>query len=143
MQNILVETKDIRLIPFLMSMMKETKGVKIDWKELELFLNVNLPSPLIKLCIAFDGTNINGFILAYRVVPMIVPELFVAWTHVDSKYPEVADMFQERLELWARQLKVRKISAMVHKNLKSWEKKYGFELESYIISKELDKETKS
>lgn len=136
--SIIFNTIDLRVIPEVMEMIKKTKAPGIDLKEVELFLYKNVIRSDTKLWVSFDGNKFTGFLLAYLVYPAIKPEVFVAWVYVSSQEERLGEDFMRLVERWARNLKITKISAMVHNNLKAFQTKYGFKLKYYGVEKEID-----
>ena len=76
--------------------------------------------------------------LAYIVYPFKTPEIFIGWTYTDPKERVLCKELLQRVEDWAKKIRVKKISAMVRKNLEAFNKKYGFKLDSHLVTKELE-----
>jgi len=137
-KNLIFESKDLRVIPDVMEMIKKSKIDGVDLAEMELFIRTNLGKKDIRLWISFNGDKITGFVLAYLVFPILKPEVFIAWTYIDPKEKKLGESFIRVVENWARSNGIKKISAFVRDNLKAFEEKYGFKLDYYGVSKILE-----
>jgi len=137
MENVIFQTTDKRVLPDVVEMIKKSNIKEVDVKEMAYFIYKNLGNPETRLWVSFNGEKITGFLLAYIVYPVISPEVFIAWAYVDPKEKGLAKQFHVSVENWAKSLKIKKISAIVRKNLKAFQKSFGFNLEYYTVSKEV------
>ena len=136
-KNLIFRSIDIRIIPYIMEMIRKSKVENVDLKEMEAFIYRNIAKPDTRLWIAFDGEKINGFLLAYLVYPLASPEVFIAWAYSDPKMKDIGPQLMETVEKWARYLKITKICTMVRKDVEAYQKKYNFVLDSYNMYKEI------
>jgi hypothetical protein len=135
--SMIFETVDKRVVVDIMELVKKSNKGGIDLREVELFIRSNLGNRDTKLWIAFNGDKITGFLLAYIVSPMVTPEVFIAWAYVDPKESKVGKQFHHLVEKWATSLHITKISTYVRENVEAYQRKYGFKLDYYGVSKDL------
>jgi hypothetical protein len=141
-KNLIFQSTDVKVIPEVMLMIHKSRVKGVDLEEMEAFIYRNLSKSDTRLWIAFDGTKITGFLLAYLVYPYSKPEVFIAWAYSDPWAKDVAPQLMDITERWARSLKITKICTMVRKDLSAYQKKYGFVLDSYNVYKNINLEVK-
>ena len=112
----------------------EIRGADYTPMEFLKYMMDGLNSGNTKVFVDIDDTGkLNGFIVVSIAKSMERPELFIDLAKVDSKMNGLGLELQKKVEEWAKELKINRISTLITKNEKAFCKKYGFERSSSSV----------
>jgi histone acetyltransferase (RNA polymerase elongator complex component) len=136
----IVETHDPLLLNEIAKRVKQIKGVDYTPEEFILYIVDGYADHTTKVFIAQDENDkykMKGFVVASIVKPMKDKEIFVDLSWIDSKQNGLGKDLMKRVEDWARELKIKLITAYITKGLRAFKKRYGFKKKCILISKEV------
>ncbi len=110
------------------------KVCEFDLKELSIFLSRNMDNPAV---LVLMDTGKNAFSVSSVWRDMVTPYVMIMYAWSSPKYPELSSMEMAIIKRWAKTMGMSVIRAVVRKNIKAWEKKYGFKQDGYLVKLEV------
>ncbi len=134
----ITRARTINAIPYIIEASSKVDGFQYAEEDISLYMVSRIASSSTFVLIDFDSDGkLNGLLVAELGNTLITPEIMVLICYVNPNDKKLGDVFMSRVEEWARANKVKHISAMVHRGTNGFIKKYGFEVHSQYIRKEV------
>ncbi len=99
----------------------------------------------IKVFAYIDNGEIKGFAVCSLVRGMVrkVPQVFIDLAYIKKGEPKIGDKIVERIEKYAKELKVNEITGYSQRGERAIFRKYKFDLDYTVYTKKLERQKDS
>jgi N-acetylglutamate synthase-like GNAT family acetyltransferase len=104
-------------------------------KDLLYFLQEYIETPVLRMWIAYDDDKIIGYCVA--MVSMAPGMKGLILLRMYAKQREIREGFEEVLREWAKETGCKKAYMIAHKNIKAFQRRYGFKPVSVIMERRI------
>lgn len=137
----MIKIEKIQKVKHFKEMLDRVKGLATGYDPEQLYdrMVIQMRNGVFKVVGTINTEEtLDAFVMYEITMPFGKPELFVWMTWISPKHPEMSKEYMDYIENRAKYYRCSKITMSASDREKAWQRKYGFEVESVIMIKNVE-----